>query len=421
MKNLFFAIAFISLVTFGFSIYAEDEVKNNAPNPAFKSVTENDIVFFRLESYDLTKVNLPICPYFSVYEWDGVKRGNRICCTGSNEKFAITPKVDKPSNYKISIPKDPGKSYVFYVFSSYDWDNEVVTGNPVASATFMNWNDVSKSYELEISPGNKIVLRFEKENKDNLCYQIESFQISKPSDSYLERLKDTYQMQVRFSHIQKKDEQVVGSFRLRNLDLRIEDIPVDFEYKTDFTIEFFNRTLGTLATFTFNAKTLYDNLKKGNEEYVLKNDNENVQCKLLFNGIRRVYRIKTIDVPRTAPIRAKQRPLLAGEDPKLCVWVQENGRYIGKNQKYALPEIRRAWSVDFPDEEGNRFVIREGTNHSYAIHIEDYSPWFDSPMVANFIQLTFQSFKDKIIVESTGPMVANDRKIRVFVEEVKTK
>ena len=421
MKNHFFAIAFISLVTFGFNIYAEDKVTDNAPDPVFKSVTEDDVVFFRLESYDLTKVNLPICPYFSVYEWDGAKRGNRVCCTGSKEKFAITPKVENPSNYKISIPKDAGKSYVFYIFSNYDWDNEIVAGNPIASETFMDWNDPNRSYELEISPGNKIVLRFERENNNYLYYQIESFAIAKPSDSYLERLKDTYQMQVRYSHIQKNKEQDVGSFRLRNFDLRIEDIPVDFEYKTDFTIEFFNKTLGTLATFSFNAKTLYDNLKKGNEEYILKNDKQNVQCKLLFNGIRRVYRIKTLDIPPTAPIRAKQRPLLAGEDPKLYVWVQENGRYIGKNQKYALPGIRRAWSVDFPDEEGNRFVIREGTNHTYAIHIEDHSPWFDSPMVANFIQLTFQSFKNEVIIENATPMLANGRRIRVLVEEVKTK
>lgn len=424
MKNLFFAIAFISLVTFGFRINAEDDVKDNTVVPAnnnapgFNNVTENDIVFFRLESYDLTKVNLPIYPYFEVYEWNGNQRGKRVCQTSAKEKFAITQKVEKPWKYYISIPNVAGKNYVFCVFSDYK-NIEAVPGIPVSSNIFMNWKDTSKTNVLQISPDNTIVLRFVKENKKYLYFQIESFQITKVSDSYLENLKNDFQMKVRFSHNPEKGKEYnIGSSRLRNIDLRIEDIPVDFEFKTDYRIEFYNK-MGTFATFSFNSKELFDNLKKGNEEYLLKNGN--VQCKLLFNGIRRIYRVKTIIIPETAPIRAKQRPLLASEDPRLLLWVQEDGRYCGITRDYATPGIRKAWSVDFPDEVGNRFMIREGKNHSYSIHVEDKAPWFDSPMIAEFVPLTDQSFKNGEIVQNLGPMVANQRAIKVIVEEVKMK
>ena len=65
MKKLLFVLAFISIVAWGGRIDA-NEVEENTTGSSLKAVTENDIVFFRLESYDLTKVNLPIYPYFEV-------------------------------------------------------------------------------------------------------------------------------------------------------------------------------------------------------------------------------------------------------------------------------------------------------------------------------------------------------------------
>ena len=109
---------------------------------------------------------------------------------------------------------------------------------------------------------------------------------------------------------------------------------------------------------------------KGNKGEDVKYDSE---ITLAFAGVRRVYELKSIDIPPNNTLRTSDASKQKMPAPKLRIYIDQNGQPLPSS---GLTAKSVAWTSDFPSGNSNIWEVREGVDCNYLIRLCDANTTF---------------------------------------------
>lgn len=168
---------------------------------------------------------------------------------------------------------------------------------------------------------------------------------------------------------------------------------------------------------TFSVSEILEDLKKKMLEHpgdhskwtaTISNGNNNVT--LTFAGIGRVYRLKSVNVPKNSTHR-KHKQYDNGHAPMFRIYIDKNGDNVGQIQVK-----NTSWQIDFPRTDDNLWEIRVGTKDSYLIRLRDWNTNLREHPVMERGDIKPEDFSQGTITEQLGPLETSEKAVRFVFE-----
>ncbi|MDO4856617.1 MAG: hypothetical protein Q4A17_01570 [Thermoguttaceae bacterium] len=441
------------ILVFSVSAQTDSEVKPEGGNASAEAsstacpykVTENDNVYLQISNVKLRSEDLPLYPYFYLY---GMTEGKQKYISGTHSQAGnqICENVLKPSSFEFYFDKEYQDCILNVHSDWYTGEELVAKGEQFNIAELLKWADDpqndGKTFTLEISKGNTVELKKGEIKKNRYYYfQIVSYKVTSIDNEYKKYLYEAYKSWVTVSQEGIADKQM--NFDKKNFTPETEDTPdfaeLSFDNKDNSKREFLlsckaNKTVtftvenktGTLDTIELSTddviKQLNDCMQKfpnDHTKWFVKCTSKNQsEIELSFEGIRKIYRITTVTIPVTHPTRQNPRYAEKGYAPWMRIYIQREGVPCGIKKDYATPG-RRSWDCNVPNDENNRFEIREGIDAHFSLQIKDADTWFYEIALPAISGITDLDFSKKVVYEDLGSDVDKDKRTKVEFEEVK--
>ena len=403
-------------------------------------VVPDDKVYLQISNVKLRADNLPINPFFRIFGGNG-KNWMYITQTYSQAGNQICEKVAKPSNFQFFIDSTYQDCFINVFSKLHTGDQLVARGVSFKTAPLIQWaipQNIGKTYPnpLVISKGNTIKLKFISVANNNTRYYFEiiSYEITSLEKSFVESIQNSYnsfEPKLNFNGKEYSPEScVINSKSLPMLSFTNKKPEVLLSCNLNGTYTFsVKNNQGLIDTIVLPTneitKQLNDCIKRYPEDYkkwiVKCVSKHNSELELSFAGIRRVYCVTTVKIPKIHDKHEFNRYAEKGYSPWLRVYIRQNALPCGIKSDYAKSGIR-AWNCDFPNDENNRFLIREGVKSRFSLQICDADTWAYEISLVEITGLTDLDFKKGIIYEEpvTEEYGYNvDSLTRIQVEEVK--
>lgn len=416
-----------------------------AESACLYKVTNNDKVYFQISKVNLRSDNLPLKPFFRVYGKNGTE-WKKVSETSSQDGNQICNDVQKPSSFRFYIDKGY-QDYKIDVHSKLFKDDNIAIaqGTPFNVEQLLKWTEHpynrGRTYYLTISNGNLIGLKNVEINQGQYYYEIVSYKLTSVDDSYKKHFYESYDLWVetkqenavviKFNY--DKDDKIFkpatpnasdhAELFLNNYDKNKRDFLLSCAADIKISFSFANDK-GILDSIELSSddivKQLNDCMKRhpdNHSQWVVKCvSKQNSEIELCFNGIQRIYRVTTVSIPLGHSTRNLKD--YEGKAPEIRVYIQQNGDPCGISSQYATTG-RRSWDCDIPNNNKNRFQIREGISARFSLQIKD-PVWFSEKALVDISGIKDLDFAKGEVYEKLDPRMDDDEKrTRIQFEEVK--
>lgn len=146
---------------------------------------------------------------------------------------------------------------------------------------------------------------------------------------------------------------------------------------------------------------------------------------LAFAGVRRLYELKSVDVPKDSSPRSNNQYVGNSKVPILCVCIDRNGVPLRDKKYFKSEGIRsqsRSWESMFASSKDNEWEIREGIDYEYQIRLRDVDKTFGWEIVLLTVsEIKAEDFRNNegIIMEKMKDSVLNHRAVKFRFAPIK--
>ncbi len=361
-------------------------------------VNENDSVYFQISGYDLKTPSRKINPYVYLRKEIAGKVVKKQ--STSYVKGGLSGNMPNTSSYELYFEEGKMISYQIEVWKTFGKNRLYTSGKVTAKDFFAKWRqnaDKAKPFLFEFADGDVLTLKFNREESGKFYFRIEKYNLV-DRDSIKDKIFSKYFM------VDCNGSRLLTSPNVHDKLSAAITNPEDFEFmvkndpKYTYMVTAYKNTGSNekLLRVEISSKVIIDKLKakmaafpKDSSKWTIEATSEQGNTiTLKFAGIRRLYWLKSITVPKDSDARQIAQ-YANGAQPCIRVEILCTGRTIAW---YDCP--KNGWDVQFPSD--FKVEIRESLNNEYSIQLRDKKTWIAVINLADINNLKDVAFREPV-------------------------